>query len=146
LSAWREREARARDLPRPWILPDAGILDAAQSNPPDVQALRQRLRLPEDYPDALAGGALEALQASSQQDPHDMEPGRDLRPTAEQKSLLDRLAGHVDAVAGELGISAEILAPRGELKALALGGRDTACLHGWRREVVGAGLLASLDP
>jgi ribonuclease D len=144
LSAWREREARARDLPRPWILTDAGILDAAHDNPPDVQALRQRLRLPEDYPDALAAGALEALQAASGPDPDDMQPSRDLRPTAEQKSLLDRLARQVDALAGELGISAEILAPRGELKALAQGERDTACLHGWRREVVGAGLLASL--
>lgn len=144
LAAWREREARERDLPRAWVLSDTAILETAQANPADAQSLRQLLRLSEQFPTALAEGAIAALRESSRQDPEDMNPPRDARPTPAEKSLAERLAQRVDARAAELGVSAEILAPRGELKALAQGARSTACLHGWRREVIGAELLASL--
>jgi ribonuclease D len=42
-------------------------------------------------------------------------------------------------------VSAEILAPRGELKALAMGARDTHALSGWRREEIGERLLAAIS-
>jgi ribonuclease D len=144
LAIWREREARERDLPRSWILSDAALFDAAHINPTAVGSLRQELHLSEDFPAALAEGLLDTLRTASAQDPPDMTPGKDMRLTAEQKSALERLARRVDARASELGISAEILAPRAELKALAQGDRNTACQRGWRRDVVGVELLASL--
>jgi ribonuclease D len=73
-----------------------------------------------------------------------LEPVQDSRPTPEQKALLDRLIKIVDARAAELQVSAEVLAPRGELKALAMGRRDTHALQGWRREEIGTRLLAAL--
>jgi len=59
------------------------------------------------------------------------------RPTPEQKALLDRLSKIVDARAAELSLSAEVLAPRGELKALAMGKRETHALTGWRKQEIG---------
>jgi ribonuclease D len=50
----------------------------------------------------------------------------------------------VDARAAELQVSAEVLAPRGELKALAMGKRDTHALTGWRRQEIGTRLLETL--
>jgi hypothetical protein len=50
----------------------------------------------------------------------------------------------VDARAAELGVSAEILAPRGELKALAMGARVVPALSGWRFAEIGGTLLESL--
>jgi ribonuclease D len=144
LAVWREREARGRDLPRSWILSDTAMFEAAHLNPDTPLGLRQALRLPDDYPAALAQGLLGTLLSASQQEPQDLAPGRDARPTAEQKSLLEKLAKRLDERARELAISAEILASRAELKALAQGDRDTACLRGWRREVIGAELLAIL--
>jgi hypothetical protein len=41
-------------------------------------------------------------------------------------------------------VSAEVLAPRGELKALAMGRRDTHALGGWRLQEIGARLLAAI--
>ena len=41
-------------------------------------------------------------------------------------------------------MSAEILAPRGELKALAMGRRDTHALTGWRLQEIGIQLLATM--
>lgn len=144
VAVWREREARERDLPRSWILSDTAMFEAAHTNPGTPQALRQALHLAEDYPAALVEGLLGTLRSASAQDPQDLAPSRDARPTAEQKSLFEKLAQRLDARARELGVSAEILAPRAELKAIAQGERDTACLRGWRREVIGAELLASL--
>jgi len=144
LCVWREREARTRDLPRSWIMTDAALLEAAQVNPGDAAALRRLLALAEDFPAALADGAIAALQAGSRQEPLDTEPARDARLTPEQKSLVEKLARIVDARAASLAVHAEILAPRGELKSLALGSRETPCLQGWRRDVIGAELLAGL--
>lgn len=144
LAIWREREARGRDLPRSWILSDTAIFDAAHINPATRQELQQALHPPDDFPAALAEGLLETLREASEQDPSDMAPAKDTRPTPEQKSLLEKLTRRLDARAKELGISAEILAPRAELKAMAQGERNTSCQHGWRREVIGDELLAIL--
>jgi ribonuclease D len=57
---------------------------------------------------------------------------------------MDKLDKVVDARAAELQISAEVLAPRGELKALAMGKRESSALVGWRREEIGASLLNAL--
>ncbi len=144
LAVWREREARGRDLPRSWILSDSAIFDAAHINPATRQELKHALNPADDYPAALLDGILEALRESSSAEPLDMAPGKDARPTPEQKLLLEKLSGRLDARATELGISAEILAPRAELKAIAQGERDSACQRGWRREVIGAELLSVL--
>ncbi len=145
LAVWREREARARDLPRSWILTDAAIFDAAQANPGTPQALRQLRSIPEEFNAGFAQSVLAVLAAESQREPEDLTPAREIRPTAAQKALVDRLAVLVDARAAELGVSPEILAPRGELKALAQGARQTASQRGWRLAQIGARLRAALD-
>ena len=75
------------------------------------------------------------------QSPADSEPSPDSRPTPEQRALGERLAQIVDARAAALKVSAELLAPRGELKALVMGKRDTHALGGWRRAEIGNRLL-----
>src|SRR6202011_1453353 len=84
-----------------------------------------------------------ALEGSSR-DVEDQEPRQDMRPTPEQRALIERLGQIVDSRAAELNVSAEILAPRGELKALAMGKRDTHALTGWRREEIGTRLLDAI--
>ncbi len=59
-------------------------------------------------------------------------------------SVVETVAGMAVARAAALAFNAEILAPRGELKALATGSRATPCLEGWRRDVIGTELLAAL--
>jgi len=58
--------------------------------------------------------------------------------------VIERLGKIVDARALELSVSAEILAPRGELKALAMGKRESHALNGWRREQIGTRLLEAI--
>jgi ribonuclease D len=134
IAVWREKLARDRDLPRAWILSDAAIFAIAQADPKTLAA--------------LDAGLLEVLDASSSAEVSDLEPVQDSRPTPEQKALLDRLIKTADARAAELEVSAEVLAPRGELKALAMGlagAPRSRALTGWRRQEIGDRLLATIS-
>jgi ribonuclease D len=140
IANWREKLARERDLPRSWILADAAIFAIAQNNPKSPGALEAVEPMNEKFASTL----LEALNSASSAELTDLEPVQDSRPTPEQKALLERLVKTVDARAAELGVSAEVLAPRGELKALAMGKRDTHALSGWRKQEIGTRLLETL--
>jgi ribonuclease D len=140
---WREKTARQRNLPRGWILPDEALFRTAESLPEGPAALAAALSSRRPMSEALAEELLAQLRDSAA-GAMGTAPAADLRPTPEQKALADRLAGVVDAHAAALGISAEILATRGELKALALGDRDVPALTGWRRAEIGEKLLAAL--
>jgi ribonuclease D len=141
IANWRERLARERDLPRAWILADAAIFSIAHANPETPAALEAVQPLNEKFSAAI----LAVLKAAADGDPPDQEPGQESRPTPEQKAVLDRLIKIVDARAADLQISAEVLAPRGELKSLAMGKRDSHALGGWRLEEIGTRLLAAID-
>ena len=135
IAVWREKLARTRDLPRAWILSDAAILSVAQGAVPPLN-------------DSLAANLQGALEEAAN-DATDQEPSQDARPTPEQKAVIERLGKIVDARAAELKVSAEILAPRAELKALALGAsvrtlRESHALTGWRREEIGTRLLDAI--
>ena len=137
--------ARERDLPRGWIVADAAIFQIAEANPTTRAALTSALSLPRPMNESIAESLLEALRQSSGREAGDAEPSRDARPTPEQKAVIDRLVRVVDARATELEVSAEILAPRGELKSLAMGARNVPSLIGWRREEIGERLLEALQ-
>jgi len=141
VAVWRERVARERNLPRAWILADAAIFSIAHAAPVDAAGLQAVQPLDQRF----AAGVLEALREAAAAPLEDTAESQDLRPTAEQKAMMERLNKVVDARAAELDISAEVLAPRGELKALALGRRDSPVLAGWRRREVGDALLNVLE-
>jgi ribonuclease D len=138
IAIWREKLARERDLPRAWILADAAIFSIAQANP----STPAELDGVQPMNDRFAATLLEALKAAPGMELTDLEPGQESRPTAQQKSVLERLIETVDARAAELQVSAEILAPRSELKALAMGRRDSPALSGWRLDEIGTRLRA----
>jgi len=145
LAIWREKLARERDLPRAWIIPDAAIFAVAQANPASRAALGALHAMPDNFNDAFAASLLRVLHAESTIPVTDLEPGQESRPTPEQKALVERLAKIVDSRAAELAVHPELLAPRGELKALAMGKRDTHALSGWRRREIGDRLLEVLS-
>ena len=140
IAIWREKVARQRDLPRAWIVADPVIFAIAQANPASAAALQAVHAMNEGF----AASILDALRDAAN-DVTDQEPSQDGRPTPAQKASIERLAKFVDARAAELDVSAEILAPRGEIKALVMGRRDSHALSGWRKDVIGTQLLEALD-
>jgi ribonuclease D len=130
IAIWRDAQARIRDLPRAWLLSDAALFSIAEGGSAPLN-------------DSLAASLTGALEEAANE-VWDQEPSQDARPTPEQKAVIERLGKIVDSRAAELNINAEVLAPRGEIKALAMGKRDTHALTGWRREEIGARLLEAI--
>jgi ribonuclease D len=133
--------ARAKRL-AVWREKLAAIFAVAQGNPATRAALSSLPAMPANFNEGFAAGLLRTLHEESSE--IDEAPSQDGRPTPEQKALADRLGKIVDARATELKVSAELLAPRGELKALVTGRRDTHSLSGWRRTEIGSRLLEAL--
>jgi ribonuclease D len=143
VAAWRERVARERDLPRSWVLPDAAVFEVAHAAPASAADLAALRGMPPAYNARFAEGLLATLRATVE--PDTAGPGPDARPTDAQKAMIDRLNRLVDARAAQLGVGAEILATRGQIKALAMGNHAVGALTGWRRAQIGEQLLAALD-
>lgn len=144
IAEWRERLARERNLPRGWILPDAAIFAIAHSGPTTAA----QLAAVDGMPESFNSGFAQSLLARLADLPHDAagmaESAPDPRPTDAQKALAERLVRILDACAAELGVSAEVLATRGQIRAIAMGRRDVEALSGWRREMIGDRLLAAI--
>jgi ribonuclease D len=138
----RGRRAANRDRPRQWILRDSALLDIAHELPATLADLRAISGLPAKLV-KRAGNELLAVVASSAEDAHEYQPS--LAPNEQQKGLLKSMQSTVAQCAGELGISAELLAPRKELSAVILSGRtESRVFQGWRRDLIGEQLLQLL--
>ena len=137
LAAWRERRAEKSDKPRQWVLRDNVLVEIAASNPASVAALGRIEGLAAGTV-RRSGEELLGLLRAAEKSSDSYEPPA--RPDEAQKALLKRLQKKVAAVAKELGIAAEVLAPRRELAAAAAGERELRMLGGWRREVLGKDL------
>ncbi|MBS0398504.1 MAG: ribonuclease D [Proteobacteria bacterium] len=148
LATWREQQARARNLPRSWVLSDAGLIGLSRQAPADEAAARFAAPECANWRDPVLRSLLEVMARSRPA----TEPAlsiEEIRPTPVQKDLIQRLARMVDERARALGISPEILATRGELRALVMhetkrSSPQMPCLRGWRREQIGNDLLAML--
>ncbi len=151
LCGWREHEARRRDLPRNFVLHQTCLTRLAAALPrrhADLSRISQ-LR-PEEirrHGHALVRLVRQALELPESELPE--KPGRpaDLSPHRGEIAELRRV---VAETAAELQVPAELLASKKTLEALVrrhLTGRQPSlprALRGWRREVVGARLLAAL--
>jgi ribonuclease D len=140
LAAWREQRAIARNLPRGWILSDTSLREIVLRVPRTPEALAA---LPEVQPGFVKRGGEEVLAfilAAGIPDPPPELPRR-ARPDERTTELVKRLSAVVGAIAAELGLGPEVLAPRRDLEALAAGRSDVPVLSGWRREVAGLRLL-----
>jgi ribonuclease D len=152
LAAWRDREARRRDLPRSFVLREELLLALATRRPVVPRDLE---RLPSyDARQAARDGAAwldlirEALEKPEAELP---ELAERLPFTPAVRKLEDRLRQLVAGRAAELAIPPEILASRRNLGGLLRSAlvdpapRLPRELSGWRREVIGGDLLAAVE-
>ena len=141
LAIRREELARARDLPRSWVLRDTDLIALAIHAPRDDGELAAHEEL-KALPRTWMPEFLPLLHA-----PTPVAAAWPAAPilSAAQQRLLSTLTGIVRQCASDTGISAALLATRKDLEALILGRRDLPVLQGWRHEVVGAALIAALS-
>lgn len=142
LAAWRERRAVDKDRPRSWILDDAAVRALVLRPPRSRAELAQVEELTPGFVERSGAAILRLVEEA--QLPAQLPPlaGR-ARPDPQLQARTRRLAEQVQRRATELGVAAELLATRRELESIARGENDAAVLQGWRRDAVGAELLAT---
>ena len=141
LAAWRERAAQQRNLPRAWVLPDAALLDIARATPDSLDGLSRITGVGGTIARTWGEDILAAVRRGLS------APARrwwdaPARLDREQQALYERMSARVRACAAERNISPTLLASRRDILALLRGDPAGALAHGWRRELVGAELLA----
>lgn len=145
LAAWRDREARGRDLPKTFLLRDESLLELAWRPVLDPEALGAvrgfEARRHGPFAPAVVA-VLERVAAAPAAD------GDEVRPRAPSGSLDRAVAGAVEKVAAELALPPELLlSRRGRtrlLTGLAAGESPASRLVGWRRDLLGPAIDRAL--
>jgi ribonuclease D len=151
LAAWRDQEARRRDLPRSFVLKEDLLLSLA-TRKPTVAADLARIPAFDARQAARDGASWLALieEALGRPEAELPEAPERLPFTPAVRQLEDRLRQLVAERAVELSIPPEILSSRRNLGGLLKSAmtdpepRLPRELSGWRREVIGEDLLAAV--
>jgi ribonuclease D len=146
LAAWREEEARRRDKPVSWVVPDRTLVEIARRRPVDRRALESERGLPDRIRGAAADGLLAALRAGAQAEPvaAPAPPSPELQQRLEVLGPLGAVL--VGARAAAVDLAPSLLATRDEIGAFLVaairGDVDGQPLaSGWRRELAGDALI-----
>ena len=145
VAAWRETEARSKNLPRGRIIKD-DTLNEIVLHPPKTQEDLGRVRgLSTGWKTNDIGGRLiAAIAAAKPLDQADMPDREPKRPglTKDAALVSDLLKLLLKIRAKESGVAARLIARSDDLEALAAGVRKNLnILHGWRYEQFGKDAL-----
>ena len=144
LSAWREREAQKRDLPRGRLLRDETLLEIAAHAPRTVEDLAHTRGLSRAMAEGWQGAGLLAAVERGLATPRDQRPRAAERPqmppgigpTVELLRVLLKLRCE------EAGVAQRLVALADDLERIAADdGAAVPALQGWRRAVVGGDAL-----
>ncbi len=150
LCAWREREARNRDVPRNRILKEHSLWPMAKSQPSNLSALA---KIDEMHPRTIRqdGEFLIQLIKRAASLPAEQWPQALPEPLPiEAAGILKQLRAIGQAEGERLGIAPELMLRKKALEALLKSGYPNGpyqlpdSLRGWRRERMGQALLDSL--
>ena len=149
LAAWREREAKSKDVPRGRIVKDETLGELVAS-PPRTQADLARMRgLSAAWATSDIGRRLMSALEAAIPLPADEMPTREVaRPglSSEGALIADLLKLLLKIRAKEANVAPKLIARNEELDAIAGGVRDgLAILSGWRNDVFGKDALALVD-
>ena len=140
VAAWREREARARDVPRSRVLKDDAIYEIATQAPKSPEAMAQLRAFPKGLERSRTGAEiLEAVVRGLARDPKSLpEIGRDAALPEGASATVELLKVLLRMTAEREGVAAKVIATVDELERIAADdAADVAALKGWRRELFG---------
>ncbi len=141
VAAWREREAKQRDVPRNRIVKDDAIGELAMQAPKDQQALSRLRAVPRGYANSRHGEAIvvavkRGLERDLNNVPDIIDRSKRLPEGAGEIAEILKLA--LKITAEQEGIAARIIANAADIEAIAAGNNGKVkTLKGWRRDVFG---------
>jgi ribonuclease D len=141
VTAWREREARSRNVPRSRVLKDDAIYEIAQQQPKDVEALGRLRTIPKGWERSTSGAAIIeqvniALALPKSDMPHLQRHAHAPEGTQSAVELLKVL---LRLTSEKHGVASKVIANSEDLEKIAAEGEkaEVAALQGWRRELFG---------
>jgi ribonuclease D len=144
IAAWREVEARSKNLPRGRIMKDETLADVAAHPPASQDALARVRGLSPAWAGNDIGGRLMAALAAAGPLPADEIPAREDRPGLGKEGALvaDLLKLLLKIRSRDSNVAARLMARSEELEMLAAGRRDgLSILTGWRFDQFGRDAL-----
>jgi ribonuclease D len=149
LAAWRERQARERNVPRNRVLKDDAIYEAAQQQPRDARALSRLRTIHKGMERSAAGAAiLDAVAEVAALDREDL-PKVPRPPNAPEGAgaAADLLKVLLKLTAEKHNVAQRVIATSDHLDQIASHGEDAdvPAMHGWRRELFGSEALRLLS-
>ncbi|WP_208247209.1 ribonuclease D (plasmid) [Rhizobium sp. T1470] len=141
VAAWREREARSRNVPRSRVLKDDAIYEIAQQQPKDAEALGRLRTIPKGWERSATGGAVvEAVNAALALPKAEMPHApRQTQPPEGAAAAAELLKVLLKLISEKHGVAPKVIANSEDLDKIAAEGEnaEVAALHGWRRELFG---------
>ena len=139
LAAWREREARSRDVPRSRVLKDDAIMDVATSAPRSVEALAKLRSIPNGFERSRSGTEIiAAVERALEIDPKTLPELERTERKPYNPAAVELLKVLLRMTCDNEGVAAKIVATVDELEAIAADDdADVPALKGWRRELFG---------
>ncbi|NHT75041.1 ribonuclease D [Ferranicluibacter rubi] len=141
IAAWREREARSRNVPRGRVLKDDALYEIAQQQPKDAEAMSRLRTVPKGWERSSAGTAIiEAVNEALALPKADMPRLPRQNQTSEgAAAAIELLKVLLKLVAEKQGVAAKIIANSEDIERIASEGEkaDVGALKGWRRDLFG---------
>lgn len=141
IAAWREREARERNVPRQRVVKDDALYEIAQQQPRDAAALARLRTIPRGWERSGTAAALLAAVEVAFAIPREQLPRLPKQSQSPEGSsaAAELLKVLLRQIAEREGVAAKVLASSDDIERLAAEGdaADVPALHGWRREVFG---------
>jgi ribonuclease D len=141
IAAWREREARSRNVPRSRVLKDDAIFEIAQQQPKDSEALSRLRTIPKGWERSSSGTAIiETVNAALALPKTDMpQAPRHSHAPEGSGAAVELLKVLLKLTADKHGVAAKVIANSEDLEKIASDGENATAgaLSGWRRELFG---------
>jgi ribonuclease D len=141
VAAWRETEARRRDMPRARVMRDEALGEIAHHNPATPADLARTRGLGHRFAGSAAGAEVLAAVARGLAVPEEECPQPHLNPELPRGlgPLTNLLKVLLKMKCEETGVAQKLVASAHEIDLIAAFGEeaDTPALKGWRRQVFG---------
>ena len=149
VAAWREREARSRNVPRGRILKDDAIYEIAQQQPTDGEALGKLRTIPRGWErSSQASGLVDAIQSALDMPKEELPrlPKQQHAPEG-AASAAELLKVLLKRISEKHAVAAKVIASSEDLDKIAAFGpeADVPAMQGWRRELFGDLALKMID-
>jgi ribonuclease D len=144
VAAWREREAKARDVPRGRILKDDVVADIAVQAPTTIERLGSLRSLPKGFEKSKWGQDIpDLVKKALARDPKTLPQIERSKPAPNGAATVELLKVLLRMTSERHAVASKVIATVDDLERIAADDNaDVPALKGWRRDLFGEKALA----